>query len=655
MKDGPPRLAQPLATCLCVALCEPAVRRRLQEAPAAAARRQLLRGCVSLLGRTQVAPRAKGFVLAALLCSLGPPWIVLATEVKLFAALERAAEPPPPPVDASSSAAHAQRCDLLARTVAVAARCLAAQRPTLLRILHPSGGGVAGVGVGAPSDGASYLAALAALSTCAPLRAAAADSLALASAARLLHAVLPTLHAPTPAAPNPTDPAASDPAAFTQSTTRAAAAASAAAAAAGRAISILEAVAAEEDFVKASPPHALLADAAVLPALASLLTAPSAAALRPAALRVVSTLVTLVVAPRAAAADRASSADPFDVAPVDVRRQALLPVASPPSSARAPPQPAAPAAPRRPTAAARVDAASAHGALILLARLAARGDAVRQPLAAAVDALALAPLLPPPILDLARRGGGAAAAASALLPVVRLVADRPLRAFATGLVPLFEAFLAPSALPSPPQREAVLDAMYVSRSTLCSHSPPPPPTATARRPTTARRAARRRGWCATWRRCSSRRARCCDFLADAEPRVAEKAAHVLERASAAPERRRAARERPRLPRRRRARRARHALQLRRPRRRPATRAQGAPVAAARRPRRVQGGARPAPRARAEDARRRRRRLAGAPSRSLMTAGEVDNSKKLLICEALRQSRRRTWRRGGSPYRDSSTA
>ena len=107
-------------------------------------------------------------------------------------------------------------------------------------------------------------------------------------------------------------------------------------------------------------------------------------------------------------------------------------------------------------------------------------------------------------------------------------------------------------------------------------------------------------------------------LADAEPRVAEKAAHVLEllaRLSAAAPRAsvraflgggapaalvtlfssadRAAVQR---------------------------RVLGAPVAAARRPRRVQGGARPAPRARAEDARRRRRRLAGALRLATLTAG-----------------------------------
>jgi hypothetical protein len=131
VRDGTPRLAQALGSVLVVALCDVAARRELRAAPPLAQQRALLRAATSLLGRPQPLLRAKGCLAAALLGSLGLPWLQQAAELKLLPALASAAAAADAGVRVEGGGQQAWA--FLQQVVHAAVPCLAALRLPLLR------------------------------------------------------------------------------------------------------------------------------------------------------------------------------------------------------------------------------------------------------------------------------------------------------------------------------------------------------------------------------------------------------------------------------------------------------------------------------------------------------------------------------------------
>jgi hypothetical protein len=131
VRDGTPRLAQALGSVLVVVLCDVAARRELRAAPPLAQQRALLRAATSLMGRPQPLLRAKGCLAAALLGSLGLPWLHQAAELKLLPALASAAAAADAGVRAEGSGQQAWA--FLQQVVHAAVPCLAALRLPLLR------------------------------------------------------------------------------------------------------------------------------------------------------------------------------------------------------------------------------------------------------------------------------------------------------------------------------------------------------------------------------------------------------------------------------------------------------------------------------------------------------------------------------------------
>ena len=131
VRDGTPRLAQALGSVLVVALCDVAARRELRAAPPLAQQRALLRAATSLLGRPQPLLRAKGCLAAALLGSLGLPWLHQAAELKLLPALASAAAAADAGVRVEGGGQQAWA--FLQQVVYAVVPCLAALRVPLLR------------------------------------------------------------------------------------------------------------------------------------------------------------------------------------------------------------------------------------------------------------------------------------------------------------------------------------------------------------------------------------------------------------------------------------------------------------------------------------------------------------------------------------------
>ena len=233
VRDGSPRLAQALGSVLVVALCDVAARRELRAAPPLAQQRALLRAATSLLGRPQPLLRAKGCLAAALLGSLGLPWLHQAAELKLLPALASAAAAADAGVRAEGGGQQAWA--FLQQVVHAAVPCLAALRLPLLRAAATAAAAPPPSAVAtsssssalttatatadanadcdtasasslstalppesiAPSASASAVAPLAtlrllrALCTCAPLRASCADGVLLHGCVALLHKCAP--------------------------------------------------------------------------------------------------------------------------------------------------------------------------------------------------------------------------------------------------------------------------------------------------------------------------------------------------------------------------------------------------------------------------------------------------------------------------------
>eukprot|EP00964_Phaeocystis_antarctica_P019893 scaffold10971_cov74-Phaeocystis_antarctica.AAC.1 len=233
VRDGSPRLAQALGSVLVVALCDVAARRELRAAPPLAQQRALLRAATSLLGRPQPLLRAKGCLAAALLGSLGLPWLHHAAELKLLPALASATAAADAGVRAEGGGQQAWA--FLQQVVHAAVPCLAALRLPLLRAAATAAAAPPPSAVAtsrsssalttatatadanadcdtasasslstalppesiAPSASASAVAPLAtlrllrALCTCAPLRASCADGVLLHGCVALLHKCAP--------------------------------------------------------------------------------------------------------------------------------------------------------------------------------------------------------------------------------------------------------------------------------------------------------------------------------------------------------------------------------------------------------------------------------------------------------------------------------
>ena len=143
-EGGAARPAQAAATCLILLLCDADARRALAASAPEPLRRRLLRTAVALLGRAPPLLRAKGCLAAALLCSLGTPWLAHAVHCGLLRALEAVAEPRPTTNTGGGRGATAgaeppaddwQRALFVERAASSLRRVLRSLQPALLRHL----------------------------------------------------------------------------------------------------------------------------------------------------------------------------------------------------------------------------------------------------------------------------------------------------------------------------------------------------------------------------------------------------------------------------------------------------------------------------------------------------------------------------------------